>query len=641
MTAGLSAILGAILLRRLLPDERSVLNQLVFGAIVVQTLGRMLLMLIGMVVRFDVVAYAVFAAAVVTSMVAVRGPYRLRLALTASEAAVSRHILWLAAGLLVGMGLAFAGVGAATSSGLAFPSYFNDDFLHHASVASELTRGVPPANPYMAGSPMHYYWFYHLWPAAIAATTHITAIQAMTSTAPFVALLFVAALMITVSYPDVRARSLAVAVSLFASSLVGILACAAIVLPALHFRLWERVFGGLTVSGAPSFSFISHSWFRDALYESHALTALSMAMAVLYLGRSAWGPVNGGTAMLRGVVLGMMFMTDAIVALVTTAYCGLESLLRLWRRPEMRRATVILGLSLTAAVLLTIAVGAVPVQGGLLKLGLHRVARVAPFYLVMDVGPLLLLAVIGLLMSRRGAVTPEHWAWLGLAGVCLAIMLMIVVPTEMNLILRKSLKVLQIPLVVFAAPACAYLLTTPVRRAVLGVVFLVGGLTTITDIHHYLNPVRPYVSYISASEMKTMSWLRRCTSRDVIVQDLAAAQPGDRYKDTFYSVIAAIGERRTLWGDAYHPYLFRADEAVAAARRRAVEQAGIASTPGALQAALSQLPMDVLYVNRKARGPVDSISALTGTGFLNELYCSAEACLYTLDHHRVPSRCPD
>jgi len=636
-TTGSSAVLGACLLRYVIPAERSVLNQLVFGAVIAQTLGRMLIMLTGMVVRFDVVAYGVLGAAVAASIPLVLGPNRP--ALTTSEAVVSRQILWLVAGLFVVMGLAFNGVGVPTPMGFAFPSYFNDDFLHHVSVASELTRGVPPANPYLAGTPMHYYWFYHLWPAAILATGHITALQAMTSTAPFVALVFVAVLMMSVSHPDTRARSLAVAVALFASSLVGVLASAALILPALHSHAWERVFGGLPVAGARSFSFISHSWFRDALYESHALTALSMALTVLYLGRRPSEPMNGATAIVRGVIMGMTFMTDAVIALIVTAFCGLQSLLWMWRKPELRRSTVLLGLALAASVLLTIAVGAVPVQGGLLTIGLHRMGRIAPFYLVIDAGPLVLLALIGFLVSRRGAATPERSAWLGLAGVCLFTMFVVLVPTELNLILRKALKVLQIPLVVFAAAACAYLLKTPARRVLVAVVCLAGGLMVVTDIRHYWHPIPPYVSYISTSEMETMNWLRRCTNPDIVVQDLAAVQPGDQYKDTFYSVIAALGERRTLWGDDYHPFLFRAEERARDARRRAVESIGLAPTPGALQAALSQLPMDLLYVNVTSRGPVDAVSALVGAGFLREFHCSGDVCLYTLDNHRLSSPC--
>ena len=124
------------------------------------------------------------------------------------------------------------------------------------------------------------------------------------------------------------------------------------------------------------------------------------------------------------------------------------------------------------------------------------------------------------------------------------------------------------------------------------------------------------------------------------MQDLAAVQPVDQYKDSFYSVIAAIGERRTLWGDDYHPYLFRAEEGARDARRRAVEAIGVAPTPGALQTALSQLPMDLLYVNRTSRGPVDAVSALASSGFLRAFHCSGDVCLYTLDNHPVSSSCP-
>ena len=88
-TTGATAVLGARLVRYVIPAERSVLNQLVFGAVVAQTLGRMLIMLTGMVVRFDVVAYGVLGAAVAASIPLVLGPNRP--ALTASEAVASRQ----------------------------------------------------------------------------------------------------------------------------------------------------------------------------------------------------------------------------------------------------------------------------------------------------------------------------------------------------------------------------------------------------------------------------------------------------------------------------------------------------------------------------------------------------------------------
>jgi len=631
LTVGSAAIVGAFLMRWLVPGGRSVLGQIVVGTVVVLTLNRVLLMVLGFVVRFDLAAFAILGATVAASIVLLAGAHRQKLALPAAEAPVMRQILWLSGGMFALMGLAYIGVTALTPAGFAFPSYFNHDFLQHGSVVAELTRGLPPANPYMLGSRLHYYWFYHLWPATVASMTGVSALHAMTATSPFVALVFTAALMTIVNHVNTRARSLAVTVALFAPSLLGLLAAISIAAPAL--------FAKLPGFGAPGFSFISHSWYRDALYELHALTALSMAMAVFYLSRLSRGRITAANATVQGVLLGMIFMTDAIIALVVTAYFGLESLVRLLKEPATRLATIILGISLGATVAVTIAVGAVPVKGGLMTVGLHSMAKIAPIYLTLEVGPLLLLALLGFWLSRRTADLPDRPAWLALSGVCLIFMFLIFVPTEMNVVIRKAMKVLQIPLVVLAAPACAFLLQTPVRRALAAVVVLVGGLTVATDIRHYLQPAPSYVNYITTSQMETLDWVRRCTSPDVVVQDLMAVKPGDKYLDTYYSGIASIAERRTLWGDSLHPYLFRADDAAIEQRRRAVDPLSVAPSPEALQQSLADLPMDLLYVDRTRSGPLDAVATLVKSGFLRERYCSADVCVYTVGRRDISTRC--
>ncbi len=41
-----------------------------------------------------------------------------------------------------------------------------------------------PENPYFAGQTLHYYWFYHLWPAAIIDLSGVTARSAVALTLP-------------------------------------------------------------------------------------------------------------------------------------------------------------------------------------------------------------------------------------------------------------------------------------------------------------------------------------------------------------------------------------------------------------------------------------------------------------------------
>jgi hypothetical protein len=73
--------------------------------------------------------------------------------------------LWLFITLAL-VALPFARVGELTSDGFAYRAYFNADFFRNMAVSGALSKtGIPPDNPYLAGNPLHYYWFFHLLPA--------------------------------------------------------------------------------------------------------------------------------------------------------------------------------------------------------------------------------------------------------------------------------------------------------------------------------------------------------------------------------------------------------------------------------------------------------------------------------------------
>src|SRR5262249_53494146 len=73
--------------------------------------------------------------------------------------------VWLIATIMI-VSIPFIKVGEATTAGFAYRAYFNADFFRNMAVAGSLsTAGIPPDNPYLAGNPLHYYWFFHLLPA--------------------------------------------------------------------------------------------------------------------------------------------------------------------------------------------------------------------------------------------------------------------------------------------------------------------------------------------------------------------------------------------------------------------------------------------------------------------------------------------
>ena len=50
-----------------------------------------------------------------------------------------------------------------------YRAYFTADFVWHAALTSEIAKfSMPPRNPYLARQPIHYYWTYYLFPAAVS-----------------------------------------------------------------------------------------------------------------------------------------------------------------------------------------------------------------------------------------------------------------------------------------------------------------------------------------------------------------------------------------------------------------------------------------------------------------------------------------
>jgi hypothetical protein len=83
--------------------------------------------------------------------------------LNSRDAAVTALMVLLA---LVVVAQPYSRVGADLPEGRAYRAYFTADFIWEMAVTAELSKGdTIPANPFLYGQPMNYYWLYHLFPA--------------------------------------------------------------------------------------------------------------------------------------------------------------------------------------------------------------------------------------------------------------------------------------------------------------------------------------------------------------------------------------------------------------------------------------------------------------------------------------------
>jgi len=93
----------------------------------------------------------------------------------------------------------FSRIGFPLDGNYAYRAYFSSDYLKHFSVVESLNQaGLPPANLYFQGEPLHYYWLPYATPAFVAFFTGSTA-RSMFAFSFTVNFLFILLLLLTVA----------------------------------------------------------------------------------------------------------------------------------------------------------------------------------------------------------------------------------------------------------------------------------------------------------------------------------------------------------------------------------------------------------------------------------------------------------
>ena len=624
---------GVALLNRLWQGHHSRLEVYVFGSILGLAVSRLCLTALGLIGMFHPVGILSCLAGLVVVAWALRprGVGQEPAASDETDASNVRLICVLAAGVFLAVAVAFAGVGRSRPDGFAFVPYFDRDYLNHVALTAELARSIPPQNPYFAGELLHSYWLYHIYPAAIVALTGVPATEAIdVALIPTVGL-FVAAVFLW-ARPLSRAGGsafAAVAVALFAYSYVGVLLVIKLLMPDLarHIPL---------VSHA-DYSFLSHSWFRDFLYEPHAVTCLSLLLLVLTSTRSGAALRDLRTATLTGFILGVMLVTDAFIGLTGLLWFATAHLATFLRDPAVRRRLLAAAAGTVVVLGTAVAGGIFPGGSRSLKLALHPVAKLAPAYLLVELGPLFILGAVGVVLYRRQALSHLRPALL-LLCIALALAFLLKVPAEPNIALRKAIKVAQVPLIAFAAITMAAL-TYPPRRALtsgaVGLVVLSGVITLATDLAQYLDLVknrRPPTTYVTRDEMEMLRWVRDVTPRTAVLQVL---NPERIFGEGTELLVPGLGQRRTFYGNDEMPAMFQVPSALLEDRKRKLAELFGAVAPEDLLSALAECPPLYLYVDERKAAPARALRALEEKGLAKTVHRSGAFSLHQVLNERL------
>jgi hypothetical protein len=619
------AFVGIVFLRQLVPAINSSICLLVFGSVFGLVCGRLSLILAGLGL-----GPSVFSAALAFGLLPCIAFLLLRLRPRplprwgAEDQHELNWILGLNSAVLLAMAFPFWGAGHLTSKGYAFVPHFDEDYFNHIAYTAELARSLPPQNPYFAGQTLHYYWFYHLWPAAVVNLSGATARDALVLTLPSAVLLFVGALTCLVRFymPKSSPRHLAIGLGFFAFSYIGIF-----YIVRLNFVYLNNYIGRFINI---NYSYLSHSWFRDCLYEPHAVTAITFLLFLFYLRNITTTRSALGSSLLSGLVLGIIIMTDLFIGMIGLIWFVTANVRPFLRGNEGRAHIVLSSLVSIVVILSAFGLQLFPARGGALRLGIHPMAKFAPIYLLVELGPLFAFGAVGLYLSLRQGRIPFFHSMLLLLAIALFLCFTVVIPLEPNQVIRKAIKVVQVPLVVFTSVACSVYLDLPSRHwfRLAGVpVILAGFLTLCTDIFQYVDietERSPATTYISLSKMQALEWIRNHTASDAIVQLLDEVRPERGYAGTLDLSIPALGERRTLFGNYKLPYLLHVDKAELNKRKVIIEQVFVSGDPYDLRKNLERLPLHYLLVDASFSGPLDAIRQLKVSGYLEEVFRAGE-----------------
>ena len=432
----------------------------------------------------------------------------------------------------------YSHVGMKMADGDAYRAYFTADFVWAMTVASELAKGdVPPHNPFLSTHTLQYYWMSHLQSGALfrnlqqlgVTSGQVVLINGLLFGTAFIPLLF---WLVRASGAGAIASVLAVAVAFLANSYEGFERIALHLSEGYSLDLLRNVnidavtrwfYDGMPVDGLQ----------RLLLYQPHHLTGYALSLAALWLVALAVDVTAVSVSLGAGILLGLSFLLSTFTAIIVGPAVAAVFVLRLVRQRALSEAlsAAVLGLApIALAVGISMALGYVDSRAGtLLLFHANPVAvRHLPLVLLLNFGPLLFAAIVGLLRWRWGS--QEGVAAIALLLSALGFYFTADVPDMGGVWVGwRSGHLLLIAGAICGAAAIGA--AWPRRRAraalaLLTALVIIPAVPTVAiDVYNAqdvndrdIGPGFPWTLVISSTEREAFDWIKANTAPDALVQ---------------------------------------------------------------------------------------------------------------------------
>jgi hypothetical protein len=446
-------------------------------------------------------------------------------------------------------------VGALTPQGYAFVGLFAHDFILRGADVAALANGIPSDNYFFSGiKTYNYYILWYLLPATIYnALRRHAELRAIISlidllNIPVFGMLLYDTLARVVRQSDRRSANLG------GLGIVFGLLCLSYSYHWLFFLLKHFVDPtgpAFLIRISERMSAVSASWYKDFLFEPHAVLAL---MQLLLLIRLIDAPRSILVAVGCGVVLASLALTDTAMFLITAcAFGGWYVISGRWRSRAGEMLLTGTTAAAIAAAVFALDVFTIPTYSNKIVL--------VPYVSIIAILPVFLLLVCGAqpvfasLEIRERLRCDGAWRFLLiLLLTSLLFMLFVTESLEGNVFVRKSIMVFRVPLFLLAASSLLEAFQRRVHRMtwcllLLAFPTLITDTYATSDIHN-----RSSTTYVTTGEMAAASWIKDHTERGAIVQSLGDySAPGA----IDYSLTVCFGERKAalgLWKMAYQRY---------------------------------------------------------------------------------------
>lgn len=512
------------------------------------------------------------------------------------------------------VGLPYAHVAAPMDDGgVAYRAYFTADFVWAMTTVAEVSKGdMPPANPFLRGDALRYYWLAHFLSSAtyrVGSGWGLAIEPIVLANSVWYGVAFLLFL-----HGFVRAWGATAAASGAAITIVFLASSFEALDQAIAWRhrdhLWTRLtdvnidavtrwlYDGMPIDGLH----------RMLLYQPHHFTGYALGLLALLLVGRARAVDRSAVAVAAGTLLALSVLYSSFTAIIIGAAVAAVYAVRLmtpFRPLVVLRCAVLGALPVGVAVGASIALGYVdPKAGGLLQFGPSPLAfRHAPYVLFLSLGPPLLLGALGLAVGPWRRMLP---LWMLVIAAFAFYFFVEVLGMGGVWVGWRSGHLLFLAFAALAAAAFTWaaLQARRVRWAVwsaTGLAVFAALPTVAIDVFNAQDltnprwgPSFPWVLRLSRDEAAALEWVRRHTAPDAIVQPDTLVRA-----NASWGYITGFGQRRMAAG---MPIAMIPLEPYERATRLVHQGLFLQESPAAATLLARRLGIDYVYVGPVERG---------------------------------------